>query len=167
MVVLGDGAVWIWRIAEEHFPGALQIVDLYHARQHLTELAILVYGPSDPKWKPWAAARYQQLDAGQVEKVIGAILRLKPSHPEVQRQIERERKFFQNNAERLRYADFRRQGLFVGSGVVEAGCKTIIGLRLKQSGMHWTLRGANAIIALRCLDLSGRWEDFWENRAVG
>jgi len=167
VVVLGDGAVWIWRIAEEHFPGALQIVDLYHARQHLTELAKLVYGPSDPKWKPWAAARYQQLDAGQVEKVIGAILRLKPSHPEVQRQIERERKFFQNNAERLRYADFRRQGLFVGSGVVEAGCKTIIGLRLKQSGMHWTLRGANAIIALRCLDLSGRWEDFWENRAVG
>ncbi len=76
-------------------------------------------------------------------------------------------KYFQNNAERMRYADFRRQGLFVGSGVVEAGCKTIIGLRLKQSGMQWTVRGANAIIALRCLDLAGQWEQFWENRAAG
>ena len=73
---------------------------------------------------------------------------------------------FQTNAERMRYAEFRRQGLFVGSGVIEAGCKTIVGFRLKQSGMKWTVRGANAIIALRCIDLSGRWEEFWENRAV-
>src|SRR2546422_6063805 len=63
---------------------------------------------------------------------------------------------------RVRYADFRRKGLFVGSGVIEAGCKTIIGQRLKRSGMHWTVRGANAIIALRCCRMSGRWEEFWE-----
>jgi hypothetical protein len=66
----------------------------------------------------------------------------------------------------MRYAHFRRQGLFVGSGVVEAGCKTIVGQRLKQFGMRWTVRGANAIIALRCCELSGRWEEFWEARAV-
>jgi hypothetical protein len=66
----------------------------------------------------------------------------------------------------MRYADFRRQGLFVGSGVIEAGCKTIIGQRLKRSGMHWTVRGANAIIALRCCQMSGRWEEFWENRSA-
>ena len=66
----------------------------------------------------------------------------------------------------MRHAEFRRQGFFVGSGVVEAGCKTLIGLRLKQSGMQWTVRGANAIIALRCCELSGRWEEFWENRAA-
>lgn len=167
VVVLGDGAVWIWKIAEEHFPGAIQIVDLYHARQHLAELAKLVEGPLDPKCKPWCTARYQELDADQVEKVIGAILKLKSSDSRIQRQIDRERNYFQTNAERMRYAEFRRQGLFVGSGVVEAGCKTIIGLRLKQSGMQWTVRGANSIIALRCLDLSGRWEEFWENRAVG
>ena len=65
-----------------------------------------------------------------------------------------------------RYAEFRRQGLFVRSGVVEAGCKTIFGQRLKLSGMHWTVRGANAIIALRCCQLSGRWEEFWESRAI-
>jgi len=167
VVVLGDGAPWIWKIADEHFPAALQIVDLYHARQHLAELAKLVYGPTHPNWKPWATARYEQLDAGQVEKVMGAILRLKSSDLKIQQQLDRERNYFQTNAERMRYADFRHQGWFVGSGVVEAGCKTIIGLRLKQSGMQWSVRGANAIIALRCLDLSGRWEEFWENRAVG
>lgn len=167
VVVVGDGAVWIWKLADEHFPEALQIVDLYHARQHLAELAKLVYGPTDPKSKPWCMARYQELDADQVEKVIGAILRLKSPDPKIQRHIDRERNYFQTNAERMRYAEFRRQGLFVGSGVVEAGCKTIIGFRLKQSGMQWTIRGANAIIALRCLDLSGQWEQFWENRAAG
>jgi hypothetical protein len=167
VVVLGDGAPWIWKIADQHFPTAVQIVDLYHARQHLAELAKLVYGPIHPKWKPWATARYHQLDSSQVEKVLGAILRLKSSDPKIQLQLDRERNYFQSNAERMRYADFRRQGWFVGSGVVEAGCKTIIGFRLKQSGMQWTARGANAIIALPCLDLSGRWEEFWENRAVG
>ena len=73
--------------------------------------------------------------------------------------------YFKKNKERMRYADFRRQGLFVGSGVLEAGCKTVIGQRLKQSGMHWTINGANSIIALRSLLLSNRWEDFWEYRA--
>lgn len=165
VVVLGDGAVWIWKIAEEHFPAAIQIVDLYHARQHLAELAQQVYGTASAKWKPWVAARYAELDASQVEKVRAAILGLKSRDPGVQQRLERERKYFETNAERMRYAEFRRQGLFVGSGVVEAGCKTIIGYRLKQSGMHWTLRGANAIIALRCLNLSGLWEQFWESRA--
>jgi hypothetical protein len=167
VVVLGDGAAWIWKIAEEHFPAAIQIVDLYHARQHLAELAKLVYGPLDPKCKPWCTARYQELDAGQVEKVMGAIWSLQSPDKKVQQHIDRERNYFQTNAERMRYAEFRRQGLFVGSGVVEAGCKTIIGFRLKQSGMQWTIRGANPIIALRCLGLSGRWEQFWENRAIG
>ncbi len=66
----------------------------------------------------------------------------------------------------MRYADFRKEGLFVGSGVVEAGCKIIVGQRLKQSGMRWTVAGANDIIALRCHQLSGRWEEFWEARSL-
>ena len=66
----------------------------------------------------------------------------------------------------MRYADFRKLGLFVGSGVMEAGCRTVVGQRLKQSGMHWTVSGANNIIALRCSLLSNRWEDFWEHRAA-
>jgi len=85
---------------------------------------------------------------------------------EAQEELEKERGYFRGNAERMRYAKFRSQGLFVGSGVVEAGCKIIFGQRLKLSGMHWTVRGANAIIALRCCQLSGRWEEFWESRAA-
>jgi hypothetical protein len=167
VVVLGDGARWIWGIAEEHFYGAIQIVDLYHAREHLALIAKLVYGASAIKSKAWLEARREQLDAADVEAVIASLRRLRPSHTKVQEAVRTAADYFHTNAERMRYADFRKQGLFVGSGVVEAGCKTICGQRLKQSGMHWTVRGANAIIALRCCQLSARWEEFWEARALG
>ena len=166
IVVLGDGAPWIWNIAEEHFPGAIQIVDLYHAREHLSTLAKVLYGPGSPKAKAWAEARIHELDAGNVETVIAAMSRLRPRAEAARDELRKAVDYFEANAERMRYTQFRHQGLFVGSGVVEAGCKTIVGRRLKQSGMHWTVRGANAILALRCWDLSGRWEQFWEARSA-
>ena len=83
----------------------------------------------------------------------------------VEEQIRIEREYFSHNAQRVRYPIFRKQHLFIGSGVIEAGCKTITGSRLKQSGMFWTLRGANAILALRANRLSGRFEQYWEHRA--
>ncbi len=166
VIVLGDGAVWIWGIAEEHFPGATQIVDLYHAREHVAELGKLLYGPGSAEAKRWTAARGEDLDAGEVERLCAALGRLRPRGQEAQEAVRKTQGYFETNAARMRYAQFRRQGLFVGSGVVEAGCKTIVGLRLKQSGMRWTVRGANAIIALRCTDLSRRWEEFWEARAA-
>src|SRR5260370_42640761 len=86
---------------------------------------------------------------------------------EAQEELEKERGYFRGNAARMRYAKFRQQGLFVGSGVVEAGCKIVVGLRPKQSGMRWTVNHANAIIARRSAQLSPRWEEFWEQRAVG
>jgi hypothetical protein len=167
VIILGDGAHWIWGIAEEHFYGAIQIVDLYHAREHLAAIAKLVYGTSAIKSDEWMDARREQLDAGDVEAVIASMRRLRPSHTKVQEEVRTAMDYFQRNAERMRYADFRKQGLFVGSGVVEAGCKIICGQRLKLSGMHWTVTGANAIIALRCCQLSARWEEFWEARALG
>ena len=167
VIVLGDGAPWIWGIAEEHFPGAIQIVDLYHAREHLADLSKLVYGPGSAASKRWTTARRKELDAGDVERVVAAMGRLRPRGAEVQKAVRRGRGYFETNAKRMRYARFRSQGLFVGSGVVEAACKTVVGFRLKQSGMRWTVRGANAIIALRCADLSGRWEEFWEARSAG
>lgn len=167
VIVVGDGAAWIWNIADEHFHDAIQIVDLYHARQHLTELAKSVYGQGTPKATDWAAGRSQQLDEGNIEAVLTTLGRLRPRDGVAQKALHSALHYFQSNAHRMRYADFRNQSLFVGSGVVEAGCKTVIGHRLKQSGMQWTVRGANAIIALRCLQLSGRWEEFWEARAAG
>ena len=101
-----------------------------------------------------------------MESVIKAVEAL-ASQPGYDKELcEREIGYFEKNKERMRYADFKKRGLFVGSGVMEAGCRTVVGQRLKQSGMHWTVSGANNIIALRCSLLSNRWEDFWEYRAA-
>lgn len=166
VVVLGDGGTWIWGIVAQYFPGATEIVDLYHAREHLANLGKIVYGLTSTEAKQWADARSQQLDEGDVEAVITSMKRLRPRQDNIREEVRKAIEYFQNNKERMRYAEFRSQGLFVGSGVIEAGCKTVIGLRLKQSGMRWTVNHANAIIALRCCQLSGRWEEFWEQRSV-
>ena len=164
-IVLGDGGVWIWGIATLHFPFAIQIVDLFHAREHLADLSKAVFGTDTATAKDWAKARSNQLDDGDVEAVIAEMSLLSPQHAKGCEEVRKAIGYFTTNAERMRYAEFRSQGLFVGSGVVEAGCKSI-GLRLKQSGMRWTVEGANEIIALRCCQLSGRWEEFWETRAA-
>ena len=164
-VVMGDGAEWIWNLAALHFPGATQIVDLYHARQHLWELARGLYPNHAGKRKAWIKAHQKRLlDQGKIEKLVGVLRALPARHSELAEKIRTEADYFARNAERMRYPQFRRQHLFVGSGVIEAGCKTVVASRLKRSGMFWTLRGANAILALRCALLNGRFEDYWESR---
>lgn len=163
--VLGDGAPWIWNIADEHFPGAQQIVDMYHAREHYWNAVKACSGLKKEKVLQWTEDRRLELDAGRPEDVIKAIKRLSSLSGYDKVTCEREIAYFDKNKERMRYANFRRRGFFVGSGVLEAGCKTVVGQRLKQSGMHWTVTGANSIIALRCSLLSNRWEDYWEHRA--
>jgi hypothetical protein len=163
-VVMGDGAEWIWNLTELHFPGAIQIVDLYHARQHLWNVARLLYPGDELGQKRWIMRHQPKLDEGKIEKLAGYLRSLHPPSPELVEIIGKEAEYFQRNAKRMRYPEFRQQHLFVGSGVIEAGCKTVIGSRLKQSGMFWTVRGANAIIALRCCRLNGRLESYWEDR---
>jgi len=104
------------------------------------------------------------LDKGKIEKLVGALRAIHTGSPALDEKIRIEADYFARNAERMRYPNFRRQHLFVGSGVIEAGCKTVVGSRLKQSGMFWTVPGANAILALRCSHLNGRFEDHWEDR---
>jgi hypothetical protein len=164
-VLLGDGAVWIWNLGDQHFLGAIQIVDLYHARQHLWELSAKLFPAAERTRKRWTGKLLEKLDRGNVEAVVKALREFPPPSPDLAHLLGNEADYFARNAERMRYPAFRAQGLFVGSGVVEAGCKTVIGSRLKRSGMFWTVRGANAIIALRCCRLSGRFEDYWESRA--
>jgi hypothetical protein len=164
-VIVGDGAEWIWNLAVLHFPGAIQIVDLYHARQHLWELARKLHPNDEINQKTWIKVHQKRLlDKGKIEKLVAALRSIQSTHPEVAEKIRIEAEYFERNAERMRYPKFRRQHLFVGSGVIEAGCKTVIGSRLKRSGMFWTVRGANAILALRCCHLNGRFEDYWEDR---
>ena len=163
-VVLGDGAEWIWNLADQHFPGAIQIVDLYHARQHLWELARKLHPNDETNQKRWMEFHQDLLDHGKMKKLTVALRSIDTNNPEVADKLRIEADYFHRNALRMRYPKFRRQHLFVGSGVIEAGCKTVIGSRLKQSGMFWTLRGANAIIALRCCQINARFEDYWEAR---
>ncbi len=163
-VVLADGAEWIWNNADQHFPGAIQIVDLFHARQHLWNLARLLHPGDLSRQKRWMLRHQPKLDQGRIETLVKFLRKLDASTPALAQAIRIEAAYFERNAPRMRYPEFRRQHLFVGSGVIEAGCKTVIGSRLKQSGMFWTVRGANAIIALRCCHLNGRFEDYWEER---
>jgi hypothetical protein len=162
--MMGDGAEWIWNLAELHFPEALQIVDLYHARQHLWNVARLLYPGDEAGQKQWILRHQPKLDAGQIEKLVRYLRSLHPASPELAETFRKEAEYFKRNAARMRYPEFRRQHLFVGSGVIEAGCKTVIGSRFKQSGMFWTVRGANAILALRCCQFNARFESYWEER---
>jgi hypothetical protein len=169
-VVIGDGAEWIWNIANQQFPGAIQIVDLYHARQHPWELARNLHPHDEVNQKRWRMVHQDLLDHGKIKKLTVALRSIDTNNPELAEKIRTEADYFHRNALRMRYPKFRRQHLFVGSGVIEAGCKTVIGSRLKQSGMRnarsvfWTVRGANAILALRCCQFNGRFEDYWEAR---
>ena len=161
-VVLGDGAVWIWNLADEHFPGAIQIVDLFHAKGHLWDVAKDIYGAGSDLAEQWAKARRDELDAGEIDDILAALGVHADANEEARKCVD----YVTRNRHRMNYPKFRAQGLCVGSGVVEAGCKTAIGVRCKRAGMHWTVVGADAIIALRCYQLSGRFEDFWERRSA-
>jgi hypothetical protein len=164
-VVIGDGAEWIWNLAHQHFPGAVQIVDLYHARQHLWELARLLFPNDSKRQNAWIGLHQKRwLDKGKIGKLVASLRSIRLGDADLAKKIRNEADYFAHNAARMNYPQFRKQHLFLGSGVIEAGCKTVIGYRLKQSGMFWTVKGANAILSLRCSHHNGRFEDYWEGR---
>jgi len=161
LIVLGDGAAWIWNLAAEHLPGAIEVVDLYHAREHLHALGRLVASGLGDGQRGWLAERLAELDRGHVEALLAAARGLTLDEAGAG-EVETALGYFETNRERMRYGRFRALGLFVGSGAVEAGCRAVVAQRLKLSGMRWTVRGASAIISLRCQDASGRWDDVWK-----
>lgn len=166
VVILTDGAEWIRNIAQTHFPGAIHIIDLYHARQHLVDLCKRLFDRDIKALNRWKDRWWDDLDKGDIEKIVREARDALPRDPQLAREAQTAIGYFEKNEDRMRYAGFKAQGMFVGSGVVEAGCKHIIGQRLKQSGMEWTVRGANAIIELRCVEASNRTEDYWEQRSA-
>ena len=166
VVLLADGARWVWNIAELRFPQAIQIIDIYHAREHVSELCGMLFAGDAKRLQKYRLRWWSDLDEGRIEKILYQARKRLPLEGQLRQGAEQQLNYFEDNQQRMRYAEFRKQGLFVGSGVVEAGCKHLIAARLKQSGMEWSLRGANAIIALRCNLASGRFEDFWEDRAA-
>jgi len=156
----------IWELANERFPHAVQIIDLDHAREYLWEVGRALYGERKTK-ETWVKKRVKELDYGNISSILKAFRRVKPSNEVVGQILQTEMEYFRKNGDRMQYAQFKKQGLFVGSGVIEAGCKTVIDQRLKQSGMQWSVGGANAIITLRCCLRSGEWEDYWASRSAG
>lgn len=160
VIVLTDGARYNRTIAQTHFPEAVPIVDLFHAYEHLNGIAQILWGSEAKAPKPWRSL----LEAGNIPGLLRQAGKQLPGAAASRKQLHQQLGYFENNAAQMRYAEYRKMKFFVGSGVVEAGCRTVIGQRLKQSGMRWSVRGANAIIALRCCILSGRFEDFWASR---
>jgi hypothetical protein len=159
VVALGDGAAWIWAMAGDLYPHATHIVDIYHAREHLHDLAdCLAFITPDPP--QWLASRLDDLDAGNIEAIIGAA-RQYPLEGIKAEDLDRKLGYFEHNIHQMRYAHFKKLGMFTGSGAIEAACKQIVAQRAKQSGMHWTVEGAASIIALRCQHASGRWDELW------
>jgi hypothetical protein len=158
--VLGDGSAWIWNTARELFPQATQILDRYHAKEALHRTAQSIFGPTG-EGTQWAAARCAELDEGKLRTIVHQLR----THADSSIEAIKCAMYIVRNRARMRYPKFRTLGFCTSTGVLEAGCKVVIGTRLKRSGMHWTVSGANAIIALRCSKLSGRFEDFWERRS--
>lgn len=167
VVFLGDGAAWIWENARLFFPTAVQILDFYHAVEHLGALARALYGEGDfatAAQRAWAS----ELKRSDMHAILDQAARLLAANPDIPAQrledAQRETTYFTTHLERTRYGLFRQQGYFIGSGVVEAGCKTVIGRRLKQSGMFWSETGAENILQLRCLIKSPHFDAAWQAR---
>ena len=157
---LGDGAAWVWTIGAQCFPDARQILDFYHGGEHVSELAKLVFddpGSAQNMTVRWQALLYDS----ELDELLAEARQKAP--PQKQEAIAKALQYFENNRERMDYQKYRAEGYFIGSGVVEAGCKKVIGGRLKQSGMFWKVPGANAITVLRCALLSATgWGQFWK-----
>jgi len=167
VVVLGDGAPWIWKLVSEQFPEAVQIVDLYHAQQHVWEVAHAVFGHGSQQASHWAQLACTQLVHGQIEELVTAIAALPPIPPEPNESRSVPEKavgYFTTNAQRMRYPSFRAQGMHVGSGIVEAACKTVVSTRAKRAGMRWTPDGLDAVLALRTSVLNKTYDEFWEEQ---
>lgn len=161
--ILGDGAHWIWKQAGIHFPQAVQILDYYHAREHLSELATALLpgkGESDPLVKKWVG----WLEGDQVLRIVEDAGRKLPRSGKRRKTAKQEIEYLRSNAMRMMYATFKNEDYFIGSGVIEAGCKTVVGKRTKQSGMFWKVVGAQNILHIRCAVIGDTYDGYWEHR---
>ena len=166
VVCLGDGAQWVKNLAGLHFGHAQFIIDFYHASEHVSDLCRALFDRDLKRLNRYRERWTDLLEQGDIERIIDQARQFLPKDPKAGKDARTQIGYFEKNKQHMRYALFRNKGFFTGSGVVEAGCKTVVGQRLKQSAMEWTVKGANAIIALRCTTLSNRAEDFWEQRAA-
>jgi hypothetical protein len=168
IVFMGDGAPWIWNLSAEHFPGALEIVDFYHAAEHLWIVGEALYGDRGTSQKTcdWVRHYRRQLRKGKVDLVIAAIARAKESHAdqlsaERQNLVRRNLEYFKTNRDRMHYDRYKRMRLPIGTGAVEGSCKFVIQERFKLPGCRWSHTGLQQMLALKQLRLNGHWDLLW------
>ncbi len=166
VVVLGDGAEWVKNTAQTHFGYAQFIIDYYHASEHIGELCCALFDRNQKYVETYRERWTDYLWEGNIEAIMEQAAQWLPHNPETKKDARTQVNYFDKNKDYMRYRDYREQKLFIGSGVVEAACKHLVGCRFKQSGMEWTVNGANAMLALRCVVLSNRMQEYWEQRAV-
>lgn len=164
VVLLIDGAAGLAHMGRDCFRTAIQIVDFYHAMEHAGKVLVALLGSKEhsdyqSRLRRWA----KQLLKDHVEQLIAQVRQECAGKTQAEA-VEKELGYFVSNVARMQYGTFRRQGFFIGSGVVEAGCKTVIGARCKQSGMFWGKPGAEHVLALRCIHASRRLDQFWNER---
>jgi Uncharacterised protein family (UPF0236) len=164
VVLLIDGAEALAHMGRLCFPSAIQIVDFYHALEHASRVLVALLGSKDhPDYKTRLGRWAKRLLNDKVEQLI-AQARAECTSKAQAEAVEKELGYFVNNVTRMQYGTFRAKGFFIGSGVIEAGCKTVIGARCKQSGMFWGKPGAQNVLALRCIHSSRRLGLFWKDR---
>ena len=164
VVLLIDGAEGLGNMGRLCFPGATQIVDFYHALEHAGKVLVALLGSKDhPDYKTRLGRWARRLLNDKVEQLIAQARQECAGKAQAQA-VEKELGYFINNVARMQYGTFRAKGFFIGSGVIEAGCKTVIGARCKQSGMFWGEPGAENVLALRCIQSSHRLDEFWQDR---
>jgi hypothetical protein len=168
VVVLGDGAPWIWNLAAELFPRRVEILDWYHADEHVSEVARLLYGDGTEKARAWRQTQLDGLWTDAVDQVIEALRVLGPHQRAAAKRtaVGDLARYLTTNRDRMRYQTFRAAGYAIGSGAVESAVSHVMQQRMKRAGMHWRSCGADAMLALRSVYRStGAWDHFWADRS--
>jgi len=166
VVFIGDGAAWVWENARQTFPGAIEILDFYHACDHVGQLAAAIHDQNPDQCASLRERWCHEMKQSSPDALLAqshALLAANPKWPEAKRKaIQAQINYLESHSTRTRYGQYRQEGLFIGSGVVEAACKTVVGRRLKQSGMFWSEVGAENILSLRCLVLGPHFNAAWK-----
>lgn len=165
-VILGDGAKWIWDRAEFYYPDAIQILDFYHLSEYVWKAAHEIYPKDKKKRQAWVKRRLKALQDSKWKNVLKVLEKYSHHNGETKTAVGNLATYLFNNRERVNYAKYLEMGLMIGSGVVESSNRRVVSQRLKRSGMHWSKKGANAIMALRAAYLSSdkQWQRFWQQQ---
>ena len=165
-IVIGDGAHWIWEMAQEQFPGSWEILDFYHLSEYVWSVAKAGYPQQEKAQKSWVEEQQKLLKKSQWQQVIINSQQFKSKRKELRTAVTDLERYLTNNQTRIDYKRYLKEGLMIGSGVVESSNRRVVTQRLKQAGMHWSKLGAEGVMALRAVYLSSsnRWSNFWQAR---